>query len=188
MLYTGYQETYFLFSQLSSPLIPCSAFLFSALFTGVAHGTKQRCVCVFLSVCAFLCVSLLLRMCVSVCVLECVFVMYCINFHHDIVFMRPTDSTNHSLPNTLACTWTHTQMHRHIAKELRTNYFGEKAARCRNIPVLLLLFFLTCTHTRTHTVQYMHATHRDLNKPNHPYAVSVFLCIIHTDASTHTHI
>lgn len=66
MLYTGYQETYFLFSQPSSPLIPCSAFLFSALFTGVAHGTKQRCVCLFECVRVSVCFTVAANVCLGV--------------------------------------------------------------------------------------------------------------------------
>lgn len=105
-------------------------------------------------VCVFVCVLPLVCVCVVVCVIMRVFVMYCINFHHDIVFMRPTDSTNHNLPNTHTPVHEHTLSLTHTSQKKREQIALEwKQAYCWNIPIVLQLFIKNsqkhaCKHTQ----------------------------------------
>lgn len=91
------------FSFPSLPLLysPALQFCFWYYLQDWPTAQAKVCACSAVSWCECAYVS----PCSCVRVLECVVVMYCINFHHDIVFMRPTDSTNHNLPVT------HTPVH-----------------------------------------------------------------------------
>lgn len=89
--------------------------------------------------------------------------------------MTSTDSTNHNLPNTHACMGTHTQTHKHLTEEWRTNCFGEKMG---------ILSEHSYTNILTHTHARAHIHYGTSSPQYHTHSYSQHNSLMHTHIHT----